>query len=300
MIVWALVQLNVKRLKNQQRRLEELIDLRTSEIRHQKEEIEFQKTAIERQNEEIKASITYSKRIQDAILPEYERFERILPHIFIFFKPRDIISGDIYWFAEKNDKALLAVVDCTGHGVPGALMSMIAHDKLHQIINEKNTTDCAYILTELDNTIQTLMQQQGEANDGMDLALVTIDFNNHTLQYAGAKNPIYYTSKGILHEIKASRYSIGGSPIKNKKIFENHLIHYQPDDFQFFLFSDGFKDQFGGVEDTKFGSKQFKNLLDTLQKLPLNEQKIQLEKTLKDWQQNAEQTDDILVVGVKL
>jgi tetratricopeptide (TPR) repeat protein len=271
-----------------------------------------QKDIIEEQKEEITASIHYAKRIQSAILPPQEMLNKALPDHFVLFKPKDIVSGDFYWMKQINNHTIITAVDCTGHGVPGAFMSMLGSAFLTEIVKNENITKASDILNELRNHIKTALRQEGvtgEAKDGMDMALCVIDHENMKMQFAGAYNPLYLIRKNShdfeLTEYKGDRMPIG-IHLTEKDSFINNEIDLAKDD-RFFIFSDGFADQFGGPDSKKFMSKNFRKLLLEIQDKPMQEQALVLDKTIEDWKASPdangephEQMDDILVIGVRV
>jgi serine phosphatase RsbU (regulator of sigma subunit)/Tfp pilus assembly protein PilF len=275
----------------------------------QKEEIATQRDnlielneTISKKNDEITSSINYSKRIQSAILPLEEQISPYLPEFFILYQPRDIVSGDFYWFEQKDGKSILAAVDCTGHGVPGALMSMMGNEILNEIVNHSNIVEADQILNELHKGIRYALKQDTSKNsDGMDIALVVIDHQNKKMEYAGAKNPLYFIQNGELSKIKADISSIGGHPLASNRGFTKHIIDISIPT-TFYIFSDGYQDQFGGENYRKFMVKSFRDLLFEIHKEKVTVQKEILENTLNAWmsQCNAKQTDDILVIGVRV
>ncbi len=276
------------------RYLRAVIREKTAEIREQKDEIE-------KQNEEITASIKYAERIQKAVVPSYERASELLPEHFVLWRPRDIVSGDFWWMTQKNGKVIIVAADCTGHGVPGAFVSMLGVSFLNEIVNKMEYIKANEILNQLRYHVKTTMKQtgkEGEAKDGMDLALVVLDLSNHKIQYAGAYNPLYLIRKGELIEFKADRNPIG-IYIKELDSFTNHEIEVQKGD-TIYIFSDGYVDQFGGGDGRKFKSKQFKELLLSIQKQSMLEQEMMLDQTIDDWRGNFEQVDDIIVVGIRI
>ncbi|MBA3705679.1 MAG: SpoIIE family protein phosphatase [Bacteroidetes bacterium] len=260
-----------------------------------------QKKVIEHQNLQIVESINYSKQIQEAVLPSEKKFRAFFPDSFILYKPKAIVSGDFYWVGEKNNKIICAVVDCTGHGVPGAFMSLLGNNLLENIIKKNDIINPALILDSLNEEITTVMKQDKERStikNGMDLALITIDKANGQLEYAGAHNPLYVLRNGELSELKADRMPIG-SLNKISAHFTNHVMELKKDDM-LYMFSDGFPDQIGGPERKKFFYKPFKELLCNIQQLALSDQKQKLDETIITWKAEYEQTDDILLVGIKI
>ncbi|HAS39341.1 MAG TPA: hypothetical protein DCS93_02635 [Microscillaceae bacterium] len=261
-------------------------------------------------NYKITSSINYAKRIQEAVLPPVAQITSKLPDAMVFFKPRDIVSGDFYWFAEvfpagdsakpEATKMVLAAVDCTGHGVPGAFMSMIGNAYLNQIVRLQQLTSPEKILTALHQSIRKDLKQQETLNrDGMDVALVVIDQEAKTLEFAGAKNPLIYIQDGEMIEIKGDKFPVGGYAHEEEQSFRKHVIDISKPT-TFYIYSDGFQDQFGGKKFRKFMSRKFKNLLHEIHAKPMQEQSKVLEGRLLDWMQDHKQVDDILVLGVHL
>jgi len=267
----------------------------------QRDEIGLQRDEIVVQKQEITDSIQYAKRIQNAILPPKDFVSKIIPNHFILFKPRDIVSGDFYWITQKDNKVILAGIDCTGHGVPGAFMSMLGYSYLNEIANNYKITKASLILNRLRNYIKTALRQtgkEGEAKDGMDMALCVLDLETLSLQFSGAYNPFYLIRNKKLSEIKGDKMPIG-IYINEKKSFTNHEQILKKGDV-FYIFSDGYTDQFGGEKGGKFKSRPFKDLLLDIHGKPMNEQKEILNTTLENWKGTNAQVDDILVMGFRI
>jgi len=281
-----------RKLKKDNERLEKIVEQRTTEIAHQK-------GIVEEKNKSITASIRYAERIQKSILPREDVLNSIFKEHFILFKPRDIVSGDFYFCAQTEQQIILATADCTGHGVPGALMSMIGVGLLNQIIFEKDVTDASEILIRLHKGIlNTLQQTENHNQDGMDIALCVWNKSTHTLEFAGAKNPLIIIEGETISVVKGDVLGIGGLSQK-ERIFVKHII--QPtSDMQFYISSDGFQDQFGGDDNRKLMSKNFRAQLLTNACLPMNKQKEALEQFLEKWKGDNPQNDDILVVGFRI
>jgi sigma-B regulation protein RsbU (phosphoserine phosphatase) len=261
---------------------------------------------IEKQNIDIKSSINYAKRIQTAMLLPVEEIQKYFPDTFIFLRPKDVVSGDFYYFtALDNDQYIVAAVDCTGHGVPGAFMSLIGNTLLDEIVHILNYTQPNEILKELDQRVRRLLkQQESTQKDGMDLTVCHIDKQREELQCAGAMNPLLIVKDNEVEYIKGDRHAIGGFlDIHNAKQFDNHQITIK--DYQsviVYMFSDGFQDQFGGKPLKKFMQKNFKELLVKNSVLPFVEQRQVLNSTLENWiaAGNETQIDDVLVMGIKI
>jgi serine phosphatase RsbU (regulator of sigma subunit)/Tfp pilus assembly protein PilF len=277
------------------RKANQLLEAQNSEIQQQKE-------VIEESNKNMTDSITYAKRIQEAILPAKELKYRLFPDAFVFYHPRDIVSGDFYWFAEKEGRRIIAAVDCTGHGVPGAFMSMIGIDQLNHIVLQNGITQPAEILNHLQKSIRGALKQdtndENITKDGMDIALCT--FTKNKVEYAGANRSLVLIRKNKEVEvIDANHFSIGGLQHGEEKTFTNHSVDISSGDC-FYIFTDGFSDQFGGPKGKKFRVKNLKELLATISDKKMSEQEEILSKTLSDWKGKLEQVDDILIIGVRV
>jgi ligand-binding sensor domain-containing protein/serine phosphatase RsbU (regulator of sigma subunit) len=286
-VVIAYIKVRERALVRENRVLEDKVRARTQEVVAQKEELA-------QKNKDITDSIRYAKRIQFAILPPKSPF----PETFILFKPKDIVSGDFYWFTEVEEIEFIAAVDCTGHGVPGAFMSIIGHNSLNKIVNQYGILEPGKILTELNReVVETLHHttEEGDVYDGMDLSLITFDRSNMKIKYAGAYNSMYLVRKGELQEVKADRQPIGLGGAKNKE-FKTVVVDVQKGDMVY-LFSDGYADQFGGVKLKKFKSTNMKELLVNISGEKVNRQREILDESIEKWRGNIEQIDDILVIG---
>jgi serine phosphatase RsbU (regulator of sigma subunit) len=279
----------------------EVLRQQNEEIKAQKEEITTQRDMLSSRNQAISESIQYAKKIQTAVLPRHVYIDEILPENFILFKPRDVVSGDFYWIRQINHYIVIAVADCTGHGVPGAIMSMLGISFLSEIVQKREITRPAHALNELRKQIKQALRQtgkQGEAEDGIDMALCALDTKTMVIQFAGAMNPFYLLRNGDLEEIKADRMPVGFYP-NEKPEFTNHEIQLKTNDL-FYLFSDGYMDQFGGENGLKFKASNFQKILLENHDKPMQIQKEKLEQHLNSWMKGYEQTDDILVMGVRV
>jgi len=290
------------------------------EIEAQRDEIEIQRDTLAKQKKNITDSILYAQRIQQAVLPTPEVLKMALPEHFVLFKPRDIVSGDFYWLKRINNLVVFAVADCTGHGVPGAFMSMLGVSFLNEIVNDKGVNSAGEVLSRMREMVKSSLHQRGvigEQKDGMDMALCVLNMETLQLQYAGAHNPLFIIRKGInlhdyksiadiksfesethtLFEIKANRQSVS---FNQKEVeFTTHEIQLKQGD-SFYMFSDGIIDQLGGEANEKYRVQRFKKLLlDSVEKT-MDEQKQILENTHELWRKNIEQIDDILVFGVRV
>jgi ligand-binding sensor domain-containing protein len=290
----------ISSIKAQQDELEAKVEAATAEIKAKNDELEIQKQEVLTQKENIQSSIKYAQRIQEAMLPLPEVLAEALPASFVLFKPRDIVSGDFYWLYHEKHLTIVAAADCTGHGVPGAFMSMIGNDLLSQIVEHDDIYSPDLILNELNLGIRKALRQDATNNkDGMDVAICVINRLERVLEYAGAANPLYYIQDEELKEIKADRAGIGGRQEDTPRIFKKHtLLLDKPTTY--YIFSDGYQDQFGGENNGKFMSKRLKQLFLDIHHKPMYEQKKIMDEVIMDWIKNTRQIDDILVIGFKV
>lgn len=293
-LVYVIILYSTRRLRTANQILMEKEQV-SAEIKRQKEELIIK-------NRNITDSIKYAKRIQLAMMPTLKHFRRLFPESFVYYKPKDIISGDFYWVNQKNDKVFLAVVDCTGHGVPGAFMSIIGYELLRNIINKKGVEKPADILNILNKDFAGIFNSGGDNDfsfrDGMDIGFCVIDKKKANLEFAGAFSTLFLVRNMSIVEIKGNRFSVGLMEDIIDEPFKNHSMSLEKDDM-IYLFSDGYTDQFGGEEGKKFKYRRFRHLLLYLHKLPAREQVRLLEKSIVQWMGDNEQVDDILVLGVK-
>ena len=300
--IWLFVKAYTKKLIHDKEKLEKIVEERTAEIRKQSQLILEKNEEITAKNKEITDSIRYAQRIQTAMLPMEERIKAVLPNHFILFRPKDIVSGDYYWFAETENSVVITAADCTGHGVPGAFMSMIGSQILTEIVVE-GITSPEQILTNQNRRIRKALKQDTTANqDGMDMALCTIDKKTHLVEYSGAKNQLVVIQNDELTEYKADKQSIGGQQLYGDD-FQYKKVAIQPDgNTWFYMFSDGYKDQFGGANNTKFLIKNLRALFMQIHNEPPAKQREILNDTIEKWIKdgNTEQTDDIIIIGFKL
>jgi serine phosphatase RsbU (regulator of sigma subunit)/HAMP domain-containing protein len=288
-------------LRQNERVLEAKVIERTEEVVRQKDEIERQNEKLEILYKHVTDSIRYAKRLQDAILPPASFVTRLLPDSFILFKPKDIVSGDFYWMYEKEGKMYIAAVDCTGHGVPGAFMSIVGNNMLNQIVKEKQITDAAFMLDELNALANKTINQHsddGAVRDGMDMTLSIFDPQTRILDMAGANNAMYHFRNGNYKEYKADKFGIGYAE-GHAKNFTNNRIQLEKGD-TVYMFSDGYADQFGGPKGKKFMVGQFRNFLTNIHQMPMQEQLKMLDATIEQWRGNLEQVDDILIMGFRV
>ncbi len=310
LIVWLYIKNRELKFTRQNKILENKVALRTQQLTiekenviRQNEEINVQKIELEKKNNHITDSIDSAKNIQDAILPPIEYIRTLLPDSFILYKPKDIVSGDFYWMHKSNNKILVAAVDCTGHGVPGAFMSLLGYNLLETVVKGNNLTQPAAILDKLnEEIIEVLRQNKGESavKSGMDIALIAIDTTKNELEYAGAHNALFVVRNHELIEVKANKLPIGSSSeILTGSMFTNNSLKLNKND-TIYIFSDGFADQIGGPERKKFYYQPFKDLLISFKGLSMEQQKNQLEEVTTLWRGKREQTDDILIIGIRI
>jgi ligand-binding sensor domain-containing protein/serine phosphatase RsbU (regulator of sigma subunit) len=284
---WGFLKYRTSSIKRENKVLEEKVEERTQELAQK--------------NKDITSSIRYAKRIQLAILPPLEQIFRYFPQSFLLYKPKDIVSGDFYWFGIKNGRKIIAVVDCTGHGVPGAFMSMIGHNLLNQIIIENGITAPNQILDALHKGVQSALKQGTsvvDTSDGMDVAICSINSDNTELQYAGAFRPLFILNGKQFDRVEADKFPIGGSQLDAQRHYTCHTLPVNKGD-TFYMTSDGYADQFGGERGKKFMVKRFNELLLSIQDKDMEEQGRILEETFNNWRGEYQQVDDILVMGIR-
>jgi serine phosphatase RsbU (regulator of sigma subunit)/HAMP domain-containing protein len=287
-------------LAENERVLEQKVVERTAEVVKQKEEIEKQNEKISELYTEVTDSIRYAKRLQEAILPPDDLVKKLLPNSFVLYKPKDIVSGDFYWMDEKNGKTYFSAVDCTGHGVPGAFMSIVGYNALNNALSKCDTP--AQILDYLNKEIsQTLHRNSasGTTKDGMDLSLCSFNPKTLELEYAGAFNPLYILRNNEVEQIKADKFPIGSYFDGQPQSYTNHTIQLQKGDYVY-IFSDGYADQFGGPKGKKYMYKQFRDYLLELVGKKIDTQKNFLNNNIEHWKGSLEQVDDILVIGLHI
>jgi len=264
----------------------------------ERKEIELE---IQNKNKKINDSINYAKRIQNAILPNSRLVNKVLADSFVLYKPRDVVSGDFPWFVQIKNDIFIAAVDCTGHGVPGALLSLIGYFLLNDIVRSRKITEPGKILDLLDEGVtQTLRQDQDDSatKDGMDIALCRINAEDRTVEYAGAHRPLYFMKGGVMNEVKGNKFPIGGGIYKNQTNFTTTKLQLGKGD-SFYFSSDGFPDQFGGPEVRKFGPKKTREIIERVYKKPMQEAAQVFDAEWEAWKGDHKQTDDVLLIGIK-
>lgn len=275
---------------------------RTKELEIEKEKVEHVKALLEESNQDVLDSIRYARRIQQAILPPLEELNTIFPHNFVYYVPKDIVSGDFYWWEQVQGYFMVAAADCTGHGVPGAIMAAIGSNALSQIaLNDIVNPKC--VLDDLHKRIRAMLykdKQRKEVQDGLDIALLVYHQQTNTIFFAGARRPLWVMRKNNIHEIPGGRFSIGGNLVDDPLVsFKGYQAKVQPGD-RIYLFTDGLPDQFGGERQRKFTLKRLKDLLEKNSDLNLNEQQQLIQSQIEDWRGNLTQTDDMLVIGLEI
>src|SRR5690606_33456018 len=292
--VYLIIQIRERNLIKQKEALQREVHNQTILLREQKAEIE-------RKNRDITDSINYAKRIQSSILPQSDLLAKAFKEYFIYFVPRDIVSGDFYWFSNLKGKFIITVADCTGHGVPGAFMSMIGTTLLNDIVKQQEINSPADILKRLDTEIKILLQKNEpeHTRDGMDISIVEIDTKTRKVRLASAKRPVYLFINGELNVYKGIRRSVGDSIIEDESEFVNIEYDMNEND-ALYLFSDGYADQFGGPEGKKYMSANIRKLLLDIYKKPMREQEELIHTTFQQWKGNEEQVDDVVFLGIRL
>jgi len=323
-IIGAIVAFMQKRRDNKQLEQQKIeIEIKSDQVKNKNDELEVAMDQIQYQSTNIMHSINYAQRIQEAMMPKQKLMQTHLEDSFIFFKPRDVVSGDFYWFmdtklkrngaknqktpvgvnvnsnsTDANNKFIVSAVDCTGHGVPGAFMSMLGHNLLNDIVG-KGVLESDKILGQLHQGIRTSLNQDATQNrDGMDMALCVIDPESKTLEYAGAQNPLIYIQDEKIFRVRGNKFPVGGFQVEHHNYTKHTIKIDKPTTC--YIYTDGFHDQFGGPQGRKFMTKNFRDLLFEIHKMPLEEQKNILELVINEWMGENEQTDDILVIGFKL
>ncbi len=274
---------------------------RNYQVNQKNKELEEKQKALEESLQETKDSITYANRIITAMMPSEAYFKKVLPASFVYFKPKSVVSGDFYWIEERGNLITVAAVDCTGHGVPGAFMSIVGMNLLRTILDD-TPNNPAEVLNQMNRSVTKIFEQKTQQEltlqDGMDMSLCTINTKTKTLQYAGAKNPLYLMREKSLIVLKADRFAIGPDDDHKSQHFKNHTFQLEEDDF-IYMFSDGFADQFGGTRGKKFKFRKFRHMLLMLHEKAAYLQKEKINETFHNWVKGYEQVDDILIIGIR-
>jgi serine phosphatase RsbU (regulator of sigma subunit) len=259
----------------------------------------FRSESMEELLDQRNGSLRYAKLLQEALFHDPEALKEIFPESFLYYSPRDILGGDFYWFEKVGNKAIVACADCTGHGVPGAMLSVLGVNKLHETIKMLEISSPDQILNRLNNGIYKALgkKRDKKMNDGMDIALYSVDLDTKMLEYAGANNPLYIIREKKLFEIKADKQGIGTSD--DPDLYTNCVFQLNKGDM-IYSFTDGYFDQFGGEKGKKFMTKQFKELLISLSDKDMTVQKEGLDQTIKDWMGEYDQVDDMCIIGVRV
>ncbi|MFI5142295.1 MAG: SpoIIE family protein phosphatase, partial [Bacteroidia bacterium] len=289
--------------------LEQKVIERTEQVVKQSEEIKAKNTELEILYKHITDSIRYAKRLQEAIIPTDNAVKQILPQSFVLFKPKDIVSGDFYWIRKTQNKSYIAAIDCTGHGVPGAFMSLVGYNILKEItLNDDTDIAPSVIMDKMSKGVVSTLNPKShieddkiasQTKDGMDMGLCCVDYDKMELQFSGAFNPLYLIRNGELIQYKADKFPVGFRVDGIVHNFTNNVIQLQKGD-TFYIFSDGYADQFGGPKGKKFMTGNFRELLKETSKLAIEKQKDFLNITIENWRGDIEQVDDVLVIGVRV
>jgi serine phosphatase RsbU (regulator of sigma subunit) len=287
--------------------MEAKVEERTREVKAQKEEIERSHELIRQKNDDIISSINYARRIQDAFLPSLEGIKKTFPQSLVYYKPKDIVSGDFYWFSRRLSKAIIAAADCTGHGIPGAFMTIMANTLLRQIVELEGIFKPDEILYHLNLRVRVALQQETESTeagrrknqDGLDIALLQVDTKRGKLQYAGANRPLLIVrANGEIEEIKGDKQGIGGYQIEEVASYTTHTFEMEAGD-TVYIYSDGYPDQIGEEINKRFQGKRFQTFLQEIHDKDMEYQRLLLDAELRHWRGDMEQTDDVVVIGIR-
>ncbi|MCB0765603.1 MAG: SpoIIE family protein phosphatase [Flavobacteriales bacterium] len=287
-------------LGQRERVLEQKVHERTEEVVRQKEEVERQSRRVVELYKNVTDSIRYAKRLQDSILPPGKRIRELLPESFVYYRPKDIVSGDFYWVDQVDGRVAFAAVDCTGHGVPGAFMSLIGHNGLNQAVRERGAGRPSEVLKVLNKIAFEALHKDREqflVRDGMDMALCNYDPERRVLEYAGANSPLYVVRGGEVLRFQPDKRPIGSFDLEGQEFTDHRILLEQGD--MVYIFSDGYADQFGGPRGKKFLYKRFRDLLLEISRFPAESQSGMLEEAFRGWRGIHEQVDDILVIGMR-
>ncbi|HNP47753.1 MAG TPA: SpoIIE family protein phosphatase [Bacteroidia bacterium] len=289
-----------RRFREENKNLTDKLSERAHQVMMQKWELERRNLTVSQQNAEIIDSLYYARNIQAAILPKTETITRNFKEAFVLYKPKDIVSGDFYFFEKFDNKVILAIADCTGHGVAGAFMSMVGSSLLHQITGQKHLMEPARILEALnDGIVEALKQKESDSHAGMDIALCCIDLVTKELKYAGANRPLYFIRDHQADSLKPDKLPIGGFRPDEDRVFTQQTLQLREND-TLYIYSDGYADQFGGVQGKKIMTKKFKELLLNIHDSPMKDQQKTLDEYFETWRGRYEQVDDVLVAGIRI
>lgn len=290
LVIVAIFRLRTRQLRQRQKALESTVDERTREIKEQKH-------IVEEKQKEILDSISYAKRLQEAILATPEEISKALPDNFLFYQPKDIVAGDFYFFETTPTHVFYAACDCTGHGVPGAMVSMVCSNALNRSVREYRLTDPAAVLGQTrDLILETFRTSGSDVKDGMDISLIVVDRATNEIRWAGAHNPLWYSVNGEMHELKADKQPVG--LMDELKPFTSHQLTVSSGTIVY-LFTDGYPDQFGGPKGKKFKYSSLESLLLKISSLPMAQQNEELKAAFEEWRGNLEQVDDVCVIGIR-
>ena len=295
------IRVGTNRIKRQKDHLEEVVKDRTQEVIDQKNEIEGHREELQELYNDVTDSIRYAKRLQDSILPPDSFIQKLFPSSFVYYKPKDIVSGDFYWCEQVGENNMIAAVDCTGHGVPGAFMSLVGANGLNDSVREHSFKEPKLILEDLNRFAYATLnkgEEGGSVRDGMDMSLISYNPKSKQMTFSGANNPLYIVSNGEFKIIKGDKFAIGSFKPGTKNYTE-HSVQLKTNDVVY-LFSDGYPDQFGGKKGKKLMYKQFRNILAEIAPLSLDKQKVELHNRLENWKASCKQVDDILVIGFRV
>lgn len=286
----------------------EIVTQYSHELQTQSDKIKEQGLQVEKLFSDIQASVRTAERLQLALLPELDNLKSSFDDIFVFYKAKDIVSGDFYWFrnitVEQKEYKIIVVADCTGHGIPGAIMTIVGYFLLEQILEREKIVKPNQILEMLNKGITEAFSssdQNAKVREGMDASVLVINQTNKEIYYSGANRPLYYKKPhhADIQVMKGSRAALGGENRKGEKNFDLHTLEYI-EGSQFYLFSDGYADQFGGEEDKKYGSKRFRQLLNQNQDKSMTQIHTKVKTSFENWKNETSQTDDVIVVGMKI
>ena len=301
LLVFSFFRARIRRLRRTQIKLEAQVAAKTRELREEKELVDRQNELIEKKNHSITSSIHYAKRIQESILPIKEKLNDLIPESFIFFKPKDIVSGDFYWFANYKGTILVAAVDCTGHGVPGAFMSLIGNNLLNDVVKSHGIIDPLEILKRMHEGLVTALkkgEQESDTVDGMDITLCAFNIKNKTLEVSSSGRSLLMIRGGQIKKMKIGKYPLG-LVTKKAIVFEKETLEIKEGD-TFYLYTDGYCDQFGGDNDDKYLDSNFEALLLKIQNQNMESQSVSLGKEIENWRGENPQIDDMLVIGIRI